>query len=72
MSEQYRNSPYKISTQHQADKRYEQRKISVRGSLFDPIPNSPNLHDKNGLANSKENYWRDLGSERVKGMKVFT
>ena len=56
MSEQYRNSPYKISTQHQADKRYEQRKISVRGSLFDPIPNSPNLHDKNGLANSKENY----------------
>ena len=35
MSDQYRNSPYKISTQCQADKWYEQRKISVRGLLKD-------------------------------------
>ena len=56
MSDQDRNSPYKISTQHQADKWYEKRKISVRGLLVDPIPNSPNLHHKNGMANSRENY----------------
>ena len=44
----------------------------MRGLLVDPIPNSPNLHHKNGMANSRENYRIDIGSERVKGMRVFT
>ena len=52
MSDQYRNSPYKISTQHQGDIVSDVNK----GLLDDPIPNSPNLHHKNGMANSKENY----------------
>ena len=29
------------------------------------IPDSPNQHHENYIANSKENYWWDLGSERV-------
>ena len=32
------------------------------GLLVDPIPNSPNLHNENYLADSKENYLWDLGS----------
>ena len=35
------------------------------GLLVDPIPNSPNRHDKNCMADGEENYLRDLGSERV-------
>ena len=36
------------------------------GLLVDPIPNSLNQHHKNCMADSKENYKLDLGSERVK------
>ena len=36
------------------------------GLLVDPITNSLNLHQKNCMADSKENYLLDLGSERVK------
>ena len=35
------------------------------GLLVDPIPNSLNYHYKNCIADSKENYLLDLGSERV-------
>ena len=36
------------------------------GLLVDPIPNSLNQHHKNGMADRKENYKLDLGSEKVK------
>ena len=35
------------------------------GSLVDPIPNSLNYHHKNCIADSKENYKLEIGSERV-------
>ena len=35
------------------------------GLLVDPIPNSLNYHYKNCMADSKENYQWDHGSERV-------
>ena len=35
------------------------------GLLVDPIPNSLSKHYKNCMADSKENYQWDLGSERV-------
>ena len=57
---------------YQANKWQEQRKISIWGSLVDPIPNSPNLYYKNCMADgkgSKENYKWDLGSERVNQIK---
>ena len=37
-----------------------------RGILVDLIPNSPNVHQKNCMANSKENYYYDLEIDRVK------
>ena len=40
MSDQDRISPKK-PIQHQADKRWELRKKSIRGLSVDPIPNSP-------------------------------
>ena len=36
------------------------------GWLIDPIPNSPNWHNENHLADSKEDYQWDPGSQRVK------
>ena len=36
------------------------------GILVDSIPNSTNLHHKNCMANSKENYYYDLGIYGVK------
>ena len=39
--------------------------MSLRGLPDDPIPNSLNYSRKNCLAESKENYSQDLGSERV-------
>ena len=41
MSDHGRISPQDLSLQYQADN-WEQRKVSIRGSLIDPIPNSPN------------------------------
>ena len=32
------------------------KKITIRGLLVDPIPNSLNLHLKNCIADSKENH----------------
>ena len=32
------------------------KNISIEGLLVDPIPNSPNSHDKNCSADSEENY----------------
>ena len=42
------------------------RKISIRGLFVDPIPNFPNQHQKNFMADSRENCSRNLGSENVK------
>ena len=41
------------------------KKCSVRGLLIDVIPNSPNLHHKNYVSDTKENYQWDLWSWRV-------
>ena len=40
--------------------------MSIRGLLVDPIPYSQSYHHKNYMADGKENYYRDLESERVK------
>ena len=40
--------------------------MSIRGLLVDPIPYSQSYHHKNYMADGKENYHRDLESERVK------
>ena len=32
------------------------KKVSGRGFLVDPIPNSPNLHHRNCMTDSKEKY----------------
>ena len=50
----------------QADKWWEQRKLSIRGSFFELISNSLNQYHKNCMADSKENYQWDLGGEWVK------
>ena len=39
--------------------------MSTMGLLVDLIPNSLNEHHKNCMADSKENYQLNLGSERV-------
>ena len=54
-----------ISIQYQAEKWWEQRKISIWGQLVDPILNSLNYRYKNGMVDSKKNYKHDLG---VKGL----
>ena len=41
-------------------------KTSIRGLLVDHISNSSNLHHKNCMIDRNENYYWDLGSERVK------
>ena len=48
-----------MSVQCQAVKLKE--KISTRGLLVDPIPNSPNKHYENCMEDTKENYQWDLG-----------
>ena len=56
----------KISIQYQAAEWCEERKMSIMGVLVYLIPNSLYRHHKNCMAYSKENYIKDLGSERVK------
>ena len=45
-----------ISIQYHVYKWWESRKISIMGLLIDPVPNFPNKHNDNCLADSKENY----------------
>ena len=42
------------------------KKNVIRGLVVDQIPNFPNYHHKNWMADSTENYYWDLGTERVK------
>ena len=42
-----------------------QENITFRGLFIDPIPNSPNSHNKNCMAEIKGNYQSDLDSEGV-------
>ena len=44
------------SFQYQAHMRWEWKKISIRGLLVDPVPNSPNWHHKNCMADSRRIY----------------
>ena len=53
------------SIQYQTDKWWEQRKIYFRGVLVDWLPNSQSKHHKNSMADSKEKYSCEFGSERV-------
>ena len=55
VSDQERISPYEIKT---VESRQEMRmkKLSINGLFVDPIPNSPNLHHRNCVADSKENH----------------
>ena len=67
MSDQNRISPFKVNTLSSRKVKRIKKKISIRGLLSDPIHNSPNYHDKNcNEADSAENYYRDLRSERTK------
>ena len=63
MNDRDKISPHNIPTIH---KWWELKEISFRGLLVNPTPNSPNEHHNNCTADSKENNWWDLRSERVK------
>ena len=65
MYDQDRISPYNINTK---SRRQEMgiKKISIKGLLIDLIPNSPNPHHKNRMAESKENYSRILDHTKNK------
>lgn len=39
--------------------------MSIGGLFVYPMPNSPNEHHKNWMGDSKENYYWDLGNEKV-------
>ena len=43
-----------------------EKNINIGGLFVDPIPNFPNQHQKNFMADSRENCSRNLGSEKVK------
>ena len=64
-SDQSRIFPYSINTLTSRLKWWGYRKISIRGLLVDPIPSSPDLHHENCMLDREENYWWDLGIERV-------
>ena len=56
-----------ISILHQAGKWRELREMTIKKSLANPIPNSPNPNHKSCMADSKENYYWDPGCRGVKG-----
>ena len=58
-----------ISIQYQADKWWEYRKMSVWELWVDPIPNSPNWHQKNCMGEVKRIIYKILG---VKGLMITT
>ena len=64
MSDHNRISPYNINTVSSTQV-MGIRNTSVREVLTDPITNSLNYHHKNCMADSEENYYQDLGCERV-------
>ena len=55
MNDQERISPYNINTISSIEV-MKIGKLSIRGLLVDPIPNSPNRHHKNCMSDSKKNY----------------
>ena len=61
MSDQNRISPNNVNTGNWC----EYGKISIRGLLVDPIPNSLKQHHKKFMVESKEDYQWDLWSERI-------
>ena len=54
MSDQDRISPHNINKI--SSRQVMRIKNLIKGLLVDPKPNSPNLHHKNCMADSKENY----------------
>ena len=51
------NFPHHIKLiEYQGDKWWKWSKMSIEKLSVDPIPNSPNYHHKNWLADNKENY----------------
>ena len=63
-SDQNRASPYIINPM--PGRQGMTIKISRRGSVVDPLHNSPNSLYNNCMTSIKENYKWDLGNERVK------
>ena len=55
MSDQERISPYNNNTKSRRQV-MRTKKVSIRGLLADPIPNSRNENEKNCRGDSKENY----------------
>ena len=66
MSDQDRISPCNIVTISNRQVMRIRKKISISGLLVDPISNSPDWHHENCMVDSKENYYWDLGSKKVK------
>ena len=58
-------SPHNINTIWSRQVLRIQENITFRGLLIDPIPNSPNSHNKNCMAEIRGNYQWDLESEEV-------
>ena len=58
-------SPHNINTIWSRQVLRIQENITFRGLFIDPIPNSPNSHNKNCMAEIKGNYQSDLDSEGV-------
>ena len=69
ISNRDRTSPYSMNTISNRQV-MRKRKISTREMLVDLVPNSLNWHQESWMADSKENYWWDLGSERVKALHL--
>ena len=47
---------FSLQHQHKIKETRDGNKEGIKGLLIDPIPNSPNPHQKNRMAESKENY----------------
>ena len=69
-------SPHNINTIWSRQVLRIQENITFRGLLIDPIPNSPNSHNKNCMAEIRGNYQWDLESEwvslEISWLKLFS
>ena len=65
MSDQDRISPYNINTT--PSEKWLLREMTIKKSLANPIPNSPNPNHKSCMIDSKENYCWDPECRGVRG-----
>ena len=66
-SHEWPRQNFSLQYQYNIKQRSDENKEKYK--LGDKLINSPNKHHENCMADSKENYWWDLGSERVKALK---